>query len=278
MKKSITYWALTRKSVEENLKLVKEAGFNAVELTFGENDVLNPNIDKSSCEKILKQTKKIGLEISSLAPSFYWSNPLTSNKKEIRQKSIDLTLKYIELASYLNAEAVLIVPGLVGADFVPDCEVIDYDIAYERMKEGVNQILTTAEKKGITLCLENVWNKFLLSPLEMRDFIDSFKSDYVKAYFDVGNVLLTGYPEQWIKILGSRIKRIHFKDFKRAVGNINGFVDLLEGDIDWGKVMDALRKIGYDSYCTAEVFPYKFAPDALIYNTSKAMDYIFSIN
>ena len=277
MKKSITYWALTRKSVEENLKLVKEAGFDAVELTFGENDVLNPNTDKSSCEKIFKQTKKIGLEISSLAPSFYWGYPLTSNKKEIRQKSIDLTLKYIELASYLNAKAVLIVPGLVGADFIPNSEVIDYDIAYERMKEAVNQILPKAEKKGIILCLENVWNKFLLSPLEIRDFIDSFKSNYVKAYFDVGNVLLTGYPEQWIKILGNRIKRIHFKDFKRAVGNINGFVDLLEGDVDWKKVMDALRKIGYDGYCTAEVFPYKFAPDALIYNTSKAMDYIFSL-
>jgi len=277
MKKSINYWALTRKNIEENLRLVKEAGFDAVELTFGENDVLNPKVDKSFCKKILKQTKKIGIEISSLAPSFYWNYPLTSNKKEIRQKSIDLTLKYIELASYLNAKAVLIVPGLVGADFIPNSEIIDYDIAYERMRDAIKQILTTAEKKGIILCLENVWNKFLLSPLEMRDFINSIKSDYVKAYFDVGNVLLTGYPEQWIRILGNRIERIHFKDFKRAVGNINGFVDLLEGDVDWKKVMDALRKIGYDGYCTAEVFPYKFAPDTLIYNTSKAMDYIFSL-
>jgi len=277
MKKSINYWAFTKKSIEENLKLAEEAGFDAVELTFGENDVLNPNTDKSFCEKILKQTKNVGIEISSLAPSFYWNYPLTSNKKEIRQKSIELTLKYIELASCLKAKAVLIVPGLVGADFIPDSEVIDYDIAYERIREAVNQILPAAEKKGIMLCIENVWNKFLLSPLEMRDFIDSFESDYVKAYFDVGNVLLTGYPEQWIRILGNRIERIHFKDFKRAVGNINGFVDLLEGDVDWKKVMDALRKIGYDGYCTAEVFPYKFAPDALIYNASKAMDYIFSL-
>jgi len=278
MKKSIIYWALTRKNIEENLRLAKEAGFDAVELTFGENDVLNPNTDKSFCEKILKFTKKIGIEISGLAPSFYWSYPLTSNKKEIRQKSINLTVQYVKLASYLRAEVVLIIPGLVGADFVPNCEIVDYDVAYEKAQDSLQKIIPEAEKDNIILCVENVWNKFLLSPLEMRDFIDSFKSEYVKAYFDVGNVLLTGYPEQWIKILGKRIKSIHFKDFRRAIGNINGFVDLLEGDVDWKKVMNALRKIGYDSYCTAEVLPpYKSAAEALVYNTSKAMDYIFSL-
>ena len=101
------------------------------------------------------------------------------------------------------------------------------------------------------------WNKFLLSPLEMRDFIDSFNSDFVGSYFDVGNVLLTGYPEQWIRILGKRTKRVHIKDFKKSTGTVEGFVDLLEGDVDFDGVKKALADIGYDGYVTAEMLPYE---------------------
>jgi len=109
----------------------------------------------------------------------------------------------------------------------------------------------------VALCIENVWNKFLLSPLEMRDFIDSFNSEMVGAYFDVGNVLLTGYPEHWIRILESRIKRVHVKDFRRSVGTVDGFVDLLEGDVDFQAVKEALSDIGYDGYVTAEMLPFE---------------------
>ena len=101
------------------------------------------------------------------------------------------------------------------------------------------------------------WNKFLLSPLEMRDFIDSFNSDFVGSYFDVGNVLLTGYPEQWIRILGKRMKRVHIKDFKKSTGTVEGFVDLLEGDVDFDGVKKALADISYDGYVTAEMLPYQ---------------------
>jgi L-ribulose-5-phosphate 3-epimerase len=108
----------------------------------------------------------------------------------------------------------------------------------------------------VALCIENVWNKFLLSPLEMRDFIDGFDSRMVGAYFDVGNVLLTGYPEQWIRILGERIKRVHVKDFKRSAETAEGFVDLLEGDVDFEVVNKALAEVGYDGYVTAEMLPF----------------------
>ena len=110
---------------------------------------------------------------------------------------------------------------------------------------------------GVTLGIENVWNKFLLSPLEMRDFIDSFASDMVGAYFDIGNVLLTGYPDQWIKILGKRIKRIHVKDFDTTVGTADGFVDLLKGSVDFEATKKALAEVDYDSYVTAEMIPYE---------------------
>jgi L-ribulose-5-phosphate 3-epimerase len=114
-----------------------------------------------------------------------------------------------------------------------------------------------------------VWNKFLLSPLETRDFIDSFGSDKIGSYFDVGNVILTGYAEQWIEILGHRIVRIHLKDFKREVGTLAGFCDLLEGDVNFPEVMKALRKIGYSGPLTAEFFGEN---DESIRKISRAMD------
>ena len=109
----------------------------------------------------------------------------------------------------------------------------------------------------------------------MRDFIDKVGSPYVGSYFDVGNVLYSGYPQQWIKILGSRIKKVHFKDYRTAVGSLDGFVDLLAGDVDYVAVKNALDSIGYDSWVTAEMIPpYKQYSDAIIYNTSNSMDRI----
>ncbi|MGB9677847.1 MAG: sugar phosphate isomerase/epimerase family protein, partial [Candidatus Ratteibacteria bacterium] len=118
------------------------------------------------------------------------------------------------------------------------------------------------------------WNKFLLSPIEMKKYVEEIGSEYVKVYFDVGNILVIGFPEMWIRILGRLIKRIHLKDFKLSIGNINGFCDLLEGDVNWPEVIKALKEIGYNSYLTAEVGPYKYFPETKIYNTSLAMDKI----
>jgi hexulose-6-phosphate isomerase len=108
----------------------------------------------------------------------------------------------------------------------------------------------------------------------MKRFVEEIGSEYVKVYFDVGNILIIGFPEMWIRILGKLIKRIHLKDFKLSVGNINGFCDLLEGDVNWYEVIKALKEIGYDSYLTAELGPYKCYPETKIYNTSLAMDKI----
>jgi len=139
---------------------------------------------------------------------------------------------------------------------LPEAEVVPYDVCYDRATQAISQLLPTAEKLGVSVAVENVWNKFLLSPLEMRDFIDYFQSEKVGAYFDVGNVLLTGYPDQWIRILDSRIKRVHIKDFKLSSGTADGFVDLLEGDVDFDAIKKALTEINYDGYVTAEMIPY----------------------
>ena len=169
---------------------------------------------------------------------------------------INFTQKALYVTKWLGTNAYLFVPGAVDVFFLPDAEIIPYDVCYERAREAVSQLVQTAEKVGVSVGIENVWNKFLLSPLEMRDFIDSFGSDMIGAYFDVGNVLLTGYPEQWIRILGKRIKRVHIKDFDISIGTVDGFVDLLEGSVDFEAVKKALAEIGYDGYVTAEMIPY----------------------
>ena len=167
------------------------------------------------------------------------------------------------------------VPGYVGVDFIPDSEIVYYEDAYKRAKEYISKAIDTAEKYKVSIGIENVWNKFLISAMEMRNFIDEFNSDYIGSYLDVGNVIYMGYSEQWIKVLGKRIKKIHFKDFRREVGTLGGFVDLLAGDVNYPAVLEALNEIGYDSYCTAEMIPsYKYYSYQLIYNTSSSMDAI----
>jgi hexulose-6-phosphate isomerase len=126
-----------------------------------------------------------------------------------------------------------------------------------------------------------VWNKFLLSPREMREFILQFDSEWVGAYFDIGNALATGYPEHWISILGPLVRRVHCKDYRRAVGSVDGFVDLLSGDVNWPAVMAALRVAKYEGWIAAEMIPpvpfYRYAPETLIHNAGRALDAILAL-
>jgi hexulose-6-phosphate isomerase len=116
--------------------------------------------------------------------------------------------------------------------------------------EGVQKLAPVADRHHVNLAIENVWNKLLLSPLEMRDFVDAIGSDHVGVFFDTGNVVIYGFPEQWIRILGRRVKKVHFKDFKRRGYE---WTQLMEGDVNWPKVMTELRAIGYDDYVISEV-------------------------
>jgi hexulose-6-phosphate isomerase len=144
----------------------------------------------------------------------------------------------------------------------------------KRTKAKNHAMMFVAPQLKVVLAVENVWNRFLLSPVEMAYFVDSIGSDYVACYFDVGNVLPFGYPQDWIRTLGSRVKRIHMKDFKRSVGNFNGFCDLTEGDVPWAEVMKALKEIGYKGPVTGEMMPYR---PTLLDLTSTAMDWILSL-
>jgi len=261
MKIGMSYWGLEggldgRRPIVEAMQEVKDLGFDAIELGVAGSGVLTPETTQQECAEIAAYARKIGLEISSLASGESWSLSPTANDPGVRRKIIAFTQKALQVARWLGLDAYLYVPGAVDVFFMPGGEVVPYDVCYTRARVSIQAIVPTAEALGVSLCVENVWNKFLLSPLETKAFIDGFGSQQVGSYFDVGNVLLTGYPDHWIRILGSRIKRVHVKDYKRSVGSAAGFCDLLEGDVDFAAVKRALADIHYDGYVTAEILPY----------------------
>lgn len=274
MKKSISIWAFPGMELKDAAKLAKDAGFEAIELGVAEEGDIALESKEEEVKKIGDMIRKTGLEVASLATGLFWKYSMTSSKKENVEKVKEVCRKMLDIASWIGTDGILVIPGGVGADFIPGFEVVSYDRAYDRAQNAIKEIAPYAEKKKVNIGIENVWNKFLLSPLEMKKFIDEIASPFAGVYFDVGNVVINGYPEQWIRILGKRIKKVHFKDFKRAIGNISGFVDLLEGDVNWPEVIKAFKEIGYDGYFTAEFFGYKTHNEALIYNTSRAMDFI----
>ncbi|MBN1624468.1 MAG: sugar phosphate isomerase/epimerase [Clostridia bacterium] len=276
MKKAISIWSFVEQSVRESMTLAKKAGFKGIELALNETGEISMDANHSDMVEIKEYSDCLGLKIHSLATGLYWSYSFTSEDETQREKAYEVAVRQIEAAKTLGADSVLIIPGHVSVSFAPALGVIPYDVAYNRALEGINRLKRIAEKNEINVGLENVWNNFLLSPLEMRDFVDEINSSYIGVYFDVGNVVATGHPEHWIKILGSRIKKVHFKDYRINPGGLGGFVDLLSGDVNWPEVMNAFEEIGYDSWVTAEMLPpYKFNADQIVYNTSQSMDRIF---
>ena len=268
-------------TIEEKFLLAKEAGFQGFEIDLSEDGPVNLTSTKGELEAFRALAEKHGLELSGLMSFLYWGANAASADPAVREKAAEILARQIECARQLGIDTILAVPGAVGVDFIPGSEIVRYDTAYERATDFIKAALPLAESAGITIAVENVWNKFLLSPLEMRAFVDQFDSGNVGVYFDVANTLAFGYPEHWIEILGQRIKRVHFKDYRRNVATVDGFCDLLSGDVDWPAVMVALRKVGYEGWVTAEMIPpvpfYKHCPEVLIHTTSRAMDAILKL-
>lgn len=276
MKKGINIWSFPDTlKVGECIRLAKDAGFDGIELSLNETGELGLDCTEAELLSYRSLAEETGIQLTSLASGLYWSYSLTSSQASVRSKAKEIVKKQLEAAAVLGVDTILVVPGAVGVDFVPGSEVVPYDAAYNYALEAFTELAVEAERLNVNIAIENVWNKFLLSPLEMRDFIDKVGSERVGSYFDVGNVLFSGYPEHWINILGSRIKKVHFKDYRRDAGGLHGFVDLLAGDVNYPEVVRALQGIGYTDYVIAEMIPgYKHYGSQLIYNTSGAMDAI----
>lgn len=282
MKKSISIWSFPFEwELEKKFALAREAGFEGFEVDLTEDGPIALNTPAADLGKVRDLAAKNGLTLSGLATGLYWGANGASADAATRDKAAAILKKQIESAAALGIDSILVIPASVGVDFIPGCEVVSYQQAWDRGQALIRAALPLAEQHGVNLLIENVWNKFLLSPREFAAFVDSFESPRVGAYFDVGNVLATGYPEQWIEILGSRIGRVHFKDYRRNVGSADGFIDLLSGDVNWPAVIAALRTSGYTGWIAAEMIPpvpfYKHCPEVLIHNTSRAMDAIFAL-
>ena len=278
MKKGISIWSFPTQPLSESFALAKDAGFEGVEVAIAEDGEINLKSTESELLAVKSAASNAGIELYSVASGLYWDNWLTSDTESERNRAKDIVKRHLETAKILGCDSILVVPGSVNAEFAAPGRVVDYLDAYNRSLEAFCELKSYAEALKVNIGIENVWNKFLTSPVEMRDFIDKIDSPCVGSYFDVGNVLFNGYPEHWIKILGSRIKKVHFKDYRIAAGGLHGFVDLLAGDVNYPAVIKALESVGYNGYVTAEMIPaYTHYPETIIYNTSNAMDRILGV-
>ena len=172
MKKGINIWSFKAgMTIAECMAMAKDAGFDGIELSLDEEGELSLNSTEKDVLRIKEMAENEGIEIASLASGLYWSYPVTSSDPAIRQKSKDIVRKQLEFAALLGTDGILVVPAVV-AGLSPDSEVVQYDVAYERALEAFTELKEDAEAHKVSICLENVWNKFLLSPMEMRDFVD----------------------------------------------------------------------------------------------------------
>ncbi|WP_369017958.1 sugar phosphate isomerase/epimerase [Thermatribacter velox] len=279
MKKGINQWSFPQDMpVLEVLQRASKYRFQGVELCPDEDGIFPIKTNSEELKRIGNLASDLGIEICSLATGLLWKYNLASNDPSKREKAKDVIKYLIEMAAQLGASSVLVIPGYVNVPWDPSSEIVHYQDALERVWESLGAMIPYAQSANVVLGIENVWNKFLLSPLEFAYFVDHFNSPFVKAHFDTGNVLVFGYPEQWIEILGKRIVKVHIKDFKLNVGNINGFCLPLEGDVSWPSVMKCLRNVGYDGYLIAEFIPpYRFHTEALLANISFNLDCIIGM-
>ncbi|PWN05439.1 sugar phosphate isomerase/epimerase family protein [Rhodohalobacter mucosus] len=226
-------------SLAEQFRMLKEAGFSGVEPESGLNR-----------DDVLEAKEASGLDIPSVVVSTHWTNPLTHPDPAVRQAGMDGVRTAMGDAHAYGASVILLVPGIVNED-------VSYDTAYRRSREQIRELIPLAEELDVVIAIENVWNQFLMSPLEAARFVDEFDSPHVGWYLDAGNLINYGYPEQWIRILGDRIAMVHIKEFSRQKRDDEGLwqgfrVNLTEGSNNWPGIMNALRQTGYSGYAIAE--------------------------
>ncbi|MDE2740993.1 MAG: sugar phosphate isomerase/epimerase [Gemmatimonadota bacterium] len=243
MKIGITQIILGNMSLEDTLRLCEDAGYQAVELVFAEGKGLDPNMSADEIAQVGQQCADAGVEIGSVIVWYQERGNLLSRDVGERERCLKCLRRSLEIAGALSVDGVLLHPGQLEVEGT-------YQQAWDGLRDALSDTASLAEEMGAAIGLENVWNKFLLSPREARLFVDEIGSEWVGIYLDTANMMAYGYPEHWIRELGARIKKVHFKDFRRGE---HSFVNLLEGDTDWPAVMAELRAVGYDSTLIHEV-------------------------
>ena len=240
LKKGIMWGTLGVKgSVMEKMKAAKEAGYDGAEM--------NSHMDQ---DEVLRARDAVGMEIPSVCGAHHWSKPLSHPDPKVRQEGLEALQQTLRDGKRYGATSILLVPGVVSKE-------VSYTEAYTRSQAEIKKAVPLAEELGVKIAIENVWNQFLLSPMEAARYVDEFNSPAVGWHFDAGNIINYGWPEQWIRVLGKRIQKFHIKEFSRKrrdnEGLWKGFdVKFLEGDNDWPGIMKAVDDIGYHGWMITE--------------------------
>ena len=230
-------------TIVDRFALAKDCGFQSIECVTEDNVKIATEIKAAS--------DKTGIPIHSVMNRDHWKYPLSSPDPAVVATSMKGMETSFQNAKLWGASTVLLVPAVVNAE-------VSYQQAWDRSVAQIRKLEPMARQMKIIIGVEEVWNKFLLSPLEMAHYVDQFKSPWVKVYFDVGNMVLYGYPQDWIRTLGPRIVKVHLKDFTwkrdpQIKKQTADFVNLRDGDINWKEVHKALGEIGYKGDATVEV-------------------------
>lgn len=229
-------------SIMDKFKLAKEVGFDGIEM---------PGPNELDDKEVLAAQDATGLKIHSIMNTVHWRQPFSDPDPKVREEGMAGMKVAMDKAKLYGAEAVLLVPAVVNKE-------VTYSYAYKQSQEEIRKLIPYAEKLNITIGLENVWNNFLLSPVEMARYIDEFDSPLIGAYFDCGNIVRYGWPVHWIEALGKRIVKVHVKAYSRELQNEQGpragfRTEMGDGDIDWPGIAKALVKVGYKDWVTSEV-------------------------
>ena len=243
----------TKLSYAERMKLARDAGFEVVQAPT--------TPDEKEAEEIKKAADGANLRIDSVMNMDHWKYPLSSSEATVVEKSMTGMRTSLHNAKLWGSDAVLLVPAVVNAQ-------TSYRDAWSRSQTQIRKLLPLAEGLEIVIAIEEVWNKFLLSPLEMSKYIGEFQSPWIQAWFDVGNVVLYGYPQDWIRTLGKGIAKVHLKDFKRKEDGYE-WANLGDGDVDWEAVREAFRAIGYAGSAIVEL---KGGDEAYLRDVSRRLD------
>jgi L-ribulose-5-phosphate 3-epimerase len=283
-KKSINLWAFPypeKMTLEQCLRLAKDTGFDGIELNYDLESDLSPKNGTKEFAAIRRTAEKIGIAISGMCSFLFWPYPLSSNDRAKRARGLELAGKIAECAADLGTENVLVVPGAVHIPWRTDHEPVPNDVCDKRAKEAVKSLIPKAEKLKVYLNIENIFfNGYLMTPGEMNDFVDSFKSDRVRVHFDTGNIMMYQFPEHWVTQIGGRIKNVHLKEFTKKGTDVSleSFRPLLDGTTNWPAVLEAFDQTGYKGYLTFEYFhPYQHFPEALVYQTADSLDRMLGI-
>jgi hexulose-6-phosphate isomerase len=279
MKKSINLWALPypqRMTLRQCFELCKDAGFDGVEVNFALDGDISPQTSESALRDIGRMARQVGIAISGLCSFLFWPYSLTHEDPQRRARGLELALQMIRACPLLGTENLLVVPGATYIPWLEDQPPVRFDVCEARAKEALRRMLPEAQKAGVSLNIENIFvNGFLHTPQEMNAFVDSFPAERVAVHFDTGNIMLYHFPEHWIPLVGRRIRNVHLKEYSKKVHefNLHTFRPLLDGGTNWPAVIAALDKVDYRGYLTFEYFnPWPHWPEALVYQTSDAMD------